>query len=78
MENNMSILERYGKLPTVEEMMEALANPIVPPSAASAGTEIAVDEISTDDMIKEIFSMMKSSQYGGGSGGGGMSGGCEV
>lgn len=51
----MSILEQYGKLPSVEDMMDALASPIVPQSAS---TEVEM-ELSTDEMIKAMFLMMK-------------------
>jgi len=56
----MSILEQYGRLPTVDEMVAALASPIVPASATSVETEM---ELSTDDMIKEMFSMMQNMTY---------------
>lgn len=67
----MSILEQYGRLPTVDEMVAALASPIVPLSSTKVETEM---QLSTDDMIKEMFSMMQNMTYNnpGSSGGGGM------
>ena len=56
----MSILEQYGRLPTVDEMVAALASPIVPLSSTQVETEM---QLSTDDMIKEMFSMMQNMTY---------------
>ncbi len=50
----MSILEQYGKLPSVEDMMAALASPVVPKSASRSEDM----EMSTEEMIKEMFRMM--------------------
>ncbi len=52
----MSMLAMYGKLPSVEDMMAALASPIVPKSSMEVSDEMT---LSTDEMIREIFSMMK-------------------
>ena len=75
----MSMLERFGRLPTVNEMIAALDSPIVPPSALDAADILADDAmLSTDDMIREIFNMMKNRDdlhiTGSGSGGGGSGG----
>ena len=48
-----------GNLPSMEEMIAALSSPVVPKGAERIQKE---SELSTDDMIKEIFSMLKSSQ----------------
>ncbi len=61
----MSMLE---SLPTVEEMMIALSSPVVPNGQASVGSisEVAAAELSTDDMIKEIFNMLNEQKYAAG------------
>jgi hypothetical protein len=59
-----SMLER---LPTVEEMMIALSSPVVP----EVSKREDVMELSTDDMIKEMFTMMNTLQNNGIQGGGG-------
>lgn len=54
------------KLPTVEEMMIALSSPVVPEGEAAVGERAADMQLTTDDMIREIFSMMQSLQTSGG------------
>lgn len=63
------MLERYGKLPSVDDMMAALASPIIPKSSTEVESEM---QLSTDEMIREMFSMMRNQAYntpetGGGS-----------
>ena len=48
-------------LPSVEEMMIALSSPIVPDSAIEKRAEEL--ELTTDDMIKEIFVMLNEQRY---------------
>lgn len=70
----MSILEQYGKLPSVDDMMAALASPVVPKGATEVEHEM---QLSTDDMIKEMFTMIKNQTYNNPGDGGGMgTGGC--
>ena len=57
----MSMLEMYGKLPTTDELIAALASPVVPKSATSE-TEA---ELSSEQMIKEIFTIVKGHNYNG-------------
>ena len=56
----MSILEQYGRLPSVDDMMAALASPVVPKDTSAIEAEM---ELSTDDMIKEMFNMMQNLTY---------------
>lgn len=51
----MAMLEN---LPTVEEMVAALSSPIVPETATTSQQT----EMSVEDMIREMFVMMRSSQ----------------
>lgn len=55
----MSILEDSGHLPSVQEMMEALSSPIIP-QAAKIEDEM---QMSTEDMIKEMFVMLRNQTY---------------
>ena len=59
----MGILDR---LPTVDEMIEALSSPVVPNGDAPVGISADEMQLSTDDMIREIFNMMQSLNAGGG------------
>ena len=65
-------------LPTVEEMMIALSSPVVPDGNAMTEREIQLDEISVEDMIREMYAMIKSTGENttviGGTGGGGAAG----
>jgi len=56
----MSMLE----FPTFEQMVDALSSPIVPVSTASNKQTMLEGEMemTTDDMIREMFSIIKQSQ----------------
>jgi hypothetical protein len=51
-------------LPSVEEMMIALSSPVIP--EASKDKQADEMQLSTDDMIKEIFAMMNEQRYAAG------------
>lgn len=50
-----NMLER---LPSVEEMIAALSSPVGPEVGQTE--TVGVDELSVEDMIREMFSMMKT------------------
>lgn len=58
----MSIFDELGRLPNFEEMQAALSSPVVPPSALTRkpGLESEDMELTADEMLKQIFQMVKS------------------
>lgn len=58
--------QMFRQLPSVQEMIDALSSPIIPASAKEAVTtsESSEKELSVEEMIREMFSMMKSGQSG--------------
>jgi len=61
----MSMFDELGRLPNFDEMVAALSSPVVPPAAVAAEANPYAEEemeLSSEDMIREIFTMMRHSQ----------------
>lgn len=69
----MSIFDELGRLPNFAEMQAALSSPVVPPSALADSKGNAVRdaemELTAEEMLREIFNMMKSQHQGIGTNG---------